>query len=294
VASPPDFYDRKAEIQLFRKLLAGSVSYRVLAYLVGPQKGKTYLMRHLLDHCKEKRMAAALIDFDTRQREVVSYWKFVHRLCDALGWEHFPEVRECSKKHDTVLPALQIHTGSGQAGTHFGSKGHFEEADFDQIVGRDLTQVYFTYQESQGKSESRQEKLKYEMGRALQSGLARMSSENRVVLLLDTFERVYVETLKWIDEWIFECLLDHYPNLVIVIAGLPQIHDYLSQAGPWTAVMHVREEFALPDANDVRELFKKQGIFLTEDQIRNAVKYARYKISLLTDMAKAHMRYPDE
>ena len=48
-----------------------------------------------------------------------------------------------------------------------------------------------------------------------------------MVLIFDTFEQISSETRNWLDEWLFEHLFDRFPNLVVVIAGRPDIHEYV-------------------------------------------------------------------
>jgi len=296
VTKPPDFIDRKEEIELFEKMLAGNTLERVLALIIKPQRGKTYLMHCFQELCWQRQIPAALVDFDTRQREVVYYRKFVRQVCDDLGSDNFPEVAACEQQLHADFPMVPIQTGPGQAGTHFGTKGHFEEADLDRISGRDQVQIGdMTYFGPQDQAAARQEKLMYEMGRAFQSGLARMCGQDRVVLLLDTYEHAHKETRNWINEWVLNHLADRYPNLIVVIAGRPELYSYFDQPRPWASLMHLREELSHPEEGDIRKFFAEiQDIVIPDHLIPYAVKYARYKISILADMAKAHARYPNE
>jgi hypothetical protein len=292
MAAPPDFIDRKTEIGLFQSMLAGNTLHSALAFLIKPRTGKTYLMKYLLAHCKQQRASAALVDFDNRQEAVVSYWKFIYRVCDALEWENFPEVRDCESRHYAAVPFMQFQAASGHGGVDIGEKSRLEDAKFERFSGRDQIEITtgdIVYIADQ--SEVRQERRMYEMGRAFQFGLSRMCSQKRVVLLLDTFECVTSETRGWLDDWVFDCVLDLYPNLIIIIAGRPELYGYLNQPKPWKAMLRIREIFDPPEEDDIREFARNQGITIPDHVIPYIAMYAGYKISMLSDIAKAHSRY---
>lgn len=293
MAKPRDFIDREEEIKLFKKILAGAIPERVLALIIKPQQGKTYLMQCFQEVCHQQRIPVALVDFDTRQRGIVYYWKLARQVCDDLGSDNFPELDECEKRLYSDFPSI-VQTGLGRGNTHFGTKGHFEEADFDRISGRDqidIHDVYYAYF-AQEQSAARQERLKHDLGRALRSGLARMCRQHCVVLLLDTYEQANREARSWIDEWVLDPLLDRYPKLVVVIAGRPELYDYLNRSRPWINLVHLREEVSSPREDDIRQYVEIHGLVVPGDEIRSFVKAGMYDISVLGKLRDIYKRCP--
>lgn len=291
MTKPTDFIDRREEVKIFENMLAQNIIERVLTLIVGPEQGKTYLMRYLYGHCKEQQVASALIDFDTRRKGSIPYSKFVYEICDQVGWDNFPHVEAFEKQNYTILPLLQIQTGEGQAGIDFGSKGHFEAANLDSISGRDQIKVNvgnISYHEKQSQSAIRQKRLMDEMGRAFRSDLTQICTQNRMVILLDTYEQASLEMRKWVEEWIFDCLLDRYPNLFIIVASRPNLYDYFSQPRPWHTLMCLRTKFNPPQEEDIQKYTRIWGFNIVGTELRPFVVVANHSMATLAKLRDAY------
>jgi len=292
MASPSDFIDREKEIELLEGILAGNITERIFALLIKPQQGKSYLLRYLKGWCQQQGIPVALVDFDERQSGVVHYWKFVSTVCDGLGMENFQEVNDVEKRGPAGFTPVFQTGPSGRAGTHFGTKGHFDSADLDSISGRDQIQTgdIVTYYGSQDQSGARQERLMHEMGRAFRSGLSRTCCENRALLLLDTYEQATEETSKWINEWVLGPLLDHYPNLIVVITGRPELYAFFNQPWPWNHLLLLRESLSLPGEKDVRKYLEIHNLQVQGDEVQPFIKAAACDISCLAKLRDVYKR----
>lgn len=293
MTKPLDFIDRRGDIDLFENMLAGSASERVLALIIKPQQGKTYLLRCFQELCQQRGLPVALVNFDTREKGVVHYWRFIRQACEDWGSGNFPQVHKCERRFDVGFPPI-IRTGPGQAGVDFGTKGRYAEAEFESISGRDqiTTGDIFAYFGPQDRSAAFQERFMDELGRAFQQDLAQLCCQGRVVLLLDTYEQAHKETRDWINEWVLDQLLDHYPQLIIVIAGRPELHEHFSQLRPWTYLVCLREELSPPEEHDVRTYIQIHHLRVHGDELLPFLNAAVHDISVMAKLRDVYKRLP--
>jgi hypothetical protein len=283
MSKPRDFIDRKAEIALFEAMVADQALERVLALLIGPEKGKSYLMNYLWGHCQEQEIIAALVDFDARQKGPVSYWKFVNEVVDQVGRSNFPTVKKIKALYGAKAPLVQ--TGEGSGGVDFGKGSSLREAEVTGLAGRDYVHIgNVTLSESEWAEAMRQEQLMEEMGRAFRTDLAELGTEASVVLLLDTYEQAARETRKWLDEWLFRWLPKHQANLYLVVAGRPELHDYFRQPSVWQALVRIREDLSAPQDADVQKYTEIWGFEISGDEMRPFILAAQQNMALLAQL----------
>lgn len=297
MAKPPDFIDRKSEIDLFEAIVNRQRIERLLTLLIGPEKGKSYLMNYLWGHCREKQVPVAMIDFDKREKGGVYYWKFVRDVCEQIGINEFSDVNNCIKRHgEVLLPLIHIQTGTGQAGVEFGEKGNFQEATMERLSGRDHVDVKMgdiTLHEAHGESAGRKERLMDELGRAFQSDLAKVCAQCQIVLLLDTFEQAFLETRQWIDEWLFSRLPTHYKNLIVVVAGRPTgLHEYFDHPKPWHSLMFLREDLSRPPEEEVKKYVELWQLpVANDDEMRPFIMAAQNNMATLAKLRDLYRKY---
>jgi len=291
-----DFIDRKKERDIFKKILNREVDERILTLLINAKCGKTYLMKFFLKYCQdENNTPVALVDFDTRDSGPITFWKFTDQICEQWGWQNFETVSKTKNLFGEFGPSVSIHTGGGETkGVDFGSKGQFQQANVEQITGRDNIQTgNITISETKEAVALRQELLMDELGRALRTDLANFCNPNRVVLLLDTYEHISIETHRWIDEWIFSPIQEKYPHLIIVMAGRPEEHmrRYVEVAErSWHTPMHVSDDYDPCDENDVSQYAELWNLELGGEQLQVFMTAAKHKISLLGELRDAYRR----
>ncbi len=127
------------------------------------------------------------------------------------------------------------------------------------------------------------------MGRAFMTDMGRMCQERQMVLIFDTFEQISSETRNWLDEWLFEHLFDQFPNLVVVIAGRPDIHEYVKQPRPWKSIMHVHETFSTPEETDIRDYLAKNNLKVTDAEVLTFLTAACYTMSVMSKLRDAYL-----
>ncbi len=294
---PPDFVDREKETLLLKKTISKKWNKRVLIFLVGPQIGKTYLMSYFKYYCQTKSIPVTLIDFDQRGKDPIWYWKFVSNIRDDLSLYKFSfsEVEKCEKRQGGSLSLIDYHPESGSGGIAIGSKGRINDSELQDWVGRDRNMFYASYSGTIADNVERERRQRDEMGRALVSDLSKICQKRRIVLILDTYEQASLETRRWIDEWLFEHLVDRFKNLVVVIAARPDtpMRDYVMRPRPWKSLIHIHEALSVLEKKHIREYLQKSKLSLREKDLEPFVVAAGYSMGGMAQLKDAYLARSD-
>jgi hypothetical protein len=78
--------DRDYELQFFDRLITGRISERIWLLEADTGMGKTTLLHEFVRHCPSE-IACVPIDL---KGGISGLHEIFYRLCDALGWDHFP------------------------------------------------------------------------------------------------------------------------------------------------------------------------------------------------------------
>lgn len=295
MSSPSDFIDREQEMDLLEGVLASKLPYRILAFLVNAEQGKTYLMNHFRGYCKRQDLPVCLIDFDSRQGSNITYWKFIDKICDDLSENNFARLQACKRDLLALPSPVTIHTGTGESSIRFGKKGEFNEAELEEFAGRDLIKVEIgdlTIQNPKYREGTDPERTMYEMGRAFRSDLSEICKQKQVVVILDTFERASFETRQWLDDWLFRPLLDSYDNLQIIIAGRPNqtVIDYFNQNTPWRTRTYIKKSLSIPNESHVRKYLEIHRLIDTVNDLETFLRAAQLEVALLAKLRDLYLQ----
>lgn len=292
MASARFFVDRTREQQLFQRMLAGQLEQRVLAIVAEGEKGKSYLLWHLKDTCREEGTLVALLDFLPERGGLTTYLQAARRLCSELGQEQFPTFQHQLSEH-LEPAAVRVQTGDGTGGVRFGDRGRYERAQVNDVTGRDRVSIGdTTIHESEALARQRQEALKETLGIALRQDLIDLCARGqRVAILIDQFERAPQETREWIAGWLLRPLVEAYPGLVMVLAGRPAepVMAVVEGSHPWRELVLPVRRLSAFSRDDVRRYFEGREIEAGDEILDLLHPYCKENPGRLSKIAEAHI-----
>jgi len=263
-----DFVDRKRELALFRRMLAGKTKERVLCILERGEQGKTYFLLQLFYKCEQQHppLPVALLDFDQRRSGLTDFFSVAREVRRYLGDDCTPAICACENSITRGRPLVSIQTGAGAAGVDFGQRGRFPGADISDTAGRDSINVNLSdISGDMPAVDVAQQQA--DMGRALRSDLASLSaSHRRAVLLIDTFEHASQDTCAWLDRWLFEPLRSQLPHVLLVVAGRPECQTFFAPR-LWSGLVATIDRFTPFNDKDIQTYCKRRKIPVSEAEM---------------------------
>lgn len=175
--------NREFELGLFDRMVAGETRERILLLQADGQFGKTTLLLAFERRCPG-RVPCASLDLKGRS---TGLHELLYRLCDHLGWDHFPRFRNCVQ---------------GLGGV---------SVDRNVLIGWAEIQVALTAPDEQERKARRAQ-----LTQALFDDLR--AWRKRLVLLFDTYEQADPEVQDWLAGP-FLARARQTANLVVVVAG---------------------------------------------------------------------------
>jgi hypothetical protein len=274
-----DFVDRKPELALFHRMLAGETAERILRILERGEQGKTFFLLRLFHECEQQRppVPVVLLDFDQRRSGLTDYLSVSREVRRHLGDDCTPAICACEDYIYRRAPLMSIRTGEGDAGLDFGQRGRFTEADISDIRGRDSISVNVR-DISGGVPPADVAKQRADMGRALCNDLAGLTASHRhVVLLIDTFEHALKseDTCAWLERWLFEPLRHQLRHILLVVAGRPECQTFFAQPRLWSGLVARIDRFDPFSDDDIRDHYRQRGIPISEEEMPLLLDLAR-------------------
>ncbi len=276
IAVTKGFVDRKPELALFRRMLAGETDECVLLFLERGEQGKTYLLLRLFDECEQQhpQVPVVLLDFDQRRSGLTDYLSAAREVRRQLGDKYTPAICACEDEIYRRGPLVSIRTGGGDAGVDWGRRGRFTEADIADVAGRDLIQVGSVSEAPPTADQLARQRA--EMGRALCRDLAGLAaSHHRVVLLVDTFEHATEETCAWLEHWLFEPLRRELRHVVLVVVGRPECQPFFALPRLWSSLVTTIDCFTPFSDDDIRDHYDLRGLAVAEEEMPLLLDLAR-------------------
>jgi len=179
------------QVKLFRQVVNGDRSERVLLIQGAAKMGKSHLMREFRRISREERqMPCALVDITARGQD---YRDALNLIVQEVGYRHFQRYEQKASQQSSTSPTQAANLGDMAA----------------------MAALLMTAQRPDMLSASSQ---RNQLTQAFIEDLCLMSQTQQVVLLLDAFEKGSEETKRWIFR---ELLIGLYklPNVLTVIAG---------------------------------------------------------------------------
>jgi hypothetical protein len=274
-----DFVDRTRELALFRQMLAGETSERILLILEPPEQGKTCFLQRLVYECEDQRppVPLVLLDFDRRRSGLTDFLGVAREVRRCLGDGYTPAICACENAIYRPGPLVNLRTDTGDGGVDFGRRGRFTEADISGVVGRDHIDVQIGSISGSAPTRVPIAWQKAEMGRALCRDLVRLADvHSRVVLLIDTFEHTTGDMCAWLERWLFEPLRhDDLFHVVLIVAGRPECRSFFDQPRLWSRFVAPIHFDPLGD-EDILAHYRQRGLLV-----------AGSEQSLLLDLARS-------
>ncbi len=266
-----NFVDRQKEIYLFQKLINGQLNYDMLGILEDSQRGKSYLLWYFQQHCIEKHIPVALIDFDLNRSGISNYYQTAKSICDQLDETAFETVNAAYTKFFSEFSYVNVQTGEGDGIVEFSEGLSVENSSLSQISGRDQINIDLRgakFVPDERMAFYKREKFQYELGRALSTDLSVFCAKKQyTVIILDTIESTPDETWTWINSWILNHIGSKYPDLKIVVAGKREAIKHLGLSSIWKDKMLLLNAFDAFSREDVREYFKLRNIPYTDTEL---------------------------
>jgi hypothetical protein len=95
----PGWVNRKKELALFHQMLAGETPRRLLRILDDGERGKTWLLWHILHDCRQQGTPAILLDFDDRRSSGLAGCQGIAReVRRYLGQARTPALIACEEE----------------------------------------------------------------------------------------------------------------------------------------------------------------------------------------------------
>jgi hypothetical protein len=176
--------NREAELALFDQMLAGQTRERILLLEAEGGLGKTTLLNEFARRCPA-HVPCAPLDL---KGSTTGLHEVFYRLCDALGWEHFPAFAD-------QVEGLGRVTVDGNVVIGWGNK--IEAA-------------------LRSPDEGDRAARRAELTRAFFDDLRTM--KRRLLFIFDTFEKAPPELGEWLSGD-FLAYAHHTPDLIVVVAG---------------------------------------------------------------------------
>jgi hypothetical protein len=224
--------DRNEELEVFEKMLSGSISDRILLIHAEGGMGKSHLLREFIANCHKKVLHTG-VDFKAGG---ISLSELLSRLCDALGWEKFNNlsvhINDFAKQSTTFNVTGNTLLGQNQIAIEQALSAPDEDARERQRVA--LTDAFF----------------------------ADLRSLSKVVLIFDTYNDCDPVVAAWLSG-AFLARTSHTLNIIVVIAGR-QIPE---TALDWHAMCHQLVLKGI-DSKYFEDYARSEGIEIHPERIR--------------------------
>jgi hypothetical protein len=267
----PRFFDRRAEVALFNRILTRNVDQRMLSFLIDGEQGKSWLLKHYVDICRDQGIDCAYVDFKVGENANIHYRTFLDRILEDLGDENFPRCQECLND-DTSLSLFNTETKDEPAGIHFGPLANLKDAEIGQVAGGSIANVHVDAPGIKELQAQRQAAQKERIGRCFRDELSQFTNRKPLAMILDAYEHVSDETHEWLEEWLLRPFNRKYPKLIVVIAGRPKIREYLNRRdAAWHPLYLEKTNLAPPSEDDVWEFVRNRYDEITVDWIMNGL-----------------------
>lgn len=260
------FVDRKRELALFRRMLAGETARRILCILERGEQGKTYFLLRLVHECEQQRppVPVVLLDFDQRRSSLTDFLSVAREVRRYLGDDCTPAICNCEEAITRGRPLVSVQTGAGGAGVDFGQRGRFPGADISDVTGRDSISVNVG-DVSGGMLTADVAQQRADMGRALCHDLAGLAPSHRhVVLLVDTFEYASQDTCGWLERWLLEPLRRELAHVLLVVAGRPECRPFFAQPRLWSGLVATVDRFDPFSDDEILTHYRQRGLTVSE------------------------------
>ena len=229
-----DFVDREEELEIFLEMLRGERPQRVLDICAGGGTGKSYLLRHIREVCREKGVPCGLVVFGGEwQPDPI---KLMREMAERLGEAHFPNfcqqegggreapldgedadsLRKQLRSRRRNLAALREQEAEFGAHVPYPIPGQIEEEQAE------IAKLEAQLAAVEGRREEDLEQLLRVLSRAFCDDLLALAAGRPVVLLLDGYEHTPGETAGWIQKWLLEeGVGEQETRLILILAGRP-------------------------------------------------------------------------
>lgn len=285
IAVTVGFVDRRPELALFHRMLAGETAKRILLTLERGEQGKTYFLLRLFHECEQQAVPVVLLDFDQRRSGLTDYLSVAREVRRYLGDECTPAICACEGTIARGRPLVSIHTGEGDAGVDFGKKGVFREAQIEEIAGRDYVSTRIGSISEAAPTADQIARQRADMGRALCRDLAGLAaSHRRVVLLLDTFEDASEDTCHWLESWLLEPLRRILPHVALVVAGRPVCRAFFDQPRLWSGLVATIDCFSPFSDDDILAHYRQRGLPVAEAEKPLLLDLARLSPAMMAQI----------
>lgn len=253
------FKDRGPELKIFRRMVAGEESRRILDICAGPGTGKSWLLRRMALESLQAGLPHALAEFAPAWQP--GPIKLMRELAERLEAAHFPDF--C--RLDAVLHS-QPPTGPGDQAMPPGvtMEGDFSAAHVGPIAGRDLYQM--TVEQHRPPTAAEVERIEHALSSAFCPELQALAAQRPAVLLLDGCEHIPRETADWLTRRLL-CPMRDTPGtwgrLVIVLAGRPGgSRPTFERWADWWGIVCALDRLSDFKEQHVRDFLQQWGVYL--------------------------------
>ena len=256
-----EIVDRDEQLNIFEKMVAGEDEKRLMFVRAEIGYGTSCLLRLMQEHCRANSISCCYVDFWSPDSYDAPHLTLAREICEQLG---IPPQRLAQ----AVLP-LSAYGAGGEAHTEI----HGNVID-SHIVTQVLVNVLPTEQVLH------KGHVKQRLKRAFAEDFS--STAGPLVCLFDTFENVSSEEEAWLLESLFQPVRDGKLKHVIVVTGgirTPKIRVW-----EWQDDAHLIKDLPSLTKEHIRELGKRFGYELSEEQVHNTWQYSQGGIPDLVGM----------
>ena len=211
--------DREEEMGLFKNLIDGNFSYRIMNICEKGGKGKSYLVRAFQQYCKEIRSPCSLIEFTVDH--AMSPIDCMREIVDFLGEHYFVEFIKQEMDFHHQQPFIQIGGGESEGGASI--TGNLQDAEIDRVAGRDNISISNISIVNQDVSQNRLLYFERVLTRIFKKELENLCKTEKVVIIFDGVEHVPSSTANWLWKHLLLALRERSSyNLLIILSGRPE------------------------------------------------------------------------
>jgi hypothetical protein len=219
-----DFVDREHHIALMWQMQRREIETRVLAIEGRSGMGKSYLLAEFKAQCQEDGIEVISLDFE-QWHEDPGYMHFVKKTWLGLGPGGFDPLTQAMRETqersalDRIPSEFRPPASSAMASEQGGGVDiHDGTNTFGNVAGRDINNFFVSFQREHPLV---QEQARMRITSALRECLETLTTQRRVVFLLDHWQKGDTDTRRWIANSLVRWLADHaLPKACMVITGI--------------------------------------------------------------------------
>lgn len=266
---PDYFVNRNKEILLFSQLLSGNLVERILYFQDDSGRGKSFLLREFQKMARVQGYFTVFIEFG---QSIIDYLDFCRDFIQCLPSWDYSNFEKTDRDYNNLQTHFQIGGGDNTTSSiDQGDRVTYKETSLDGIAGRDninIGVINISERVNDALLAERRRKIKFEISKAFINDCIK-NKDGKVVVFLDACEKCDLETIAWIEKWLFSAIQSQQlTNVICVLAGRRRTL-FLESKHLWSNILITVDELTSFDYESVELYFNsKRNLPLPKEHIQ--------------------------